>query len=140
MRNAVRPSASRAVDLGAIATLGIFLFLGIALLLGWLSHSSGTPSRLQGGLSIAANVCVVICFVPFSSAAIWFYIRAMILVKREEANGYSTGAYNSGRVRVIDARTGVILREPDDPPLTDRKDLAAARRRALAKDRLKRPE
>lgn len=131
MRDIVRPSAVRASEYLAVAGGGMLLFALLAALLWQLSRNEDLSTQLRDSLWIAATTSVYVSILPCGLATTWFYLRCFSLAKREEANGYATGLYNPRRLRIVDVKTGLTLREADDPPFENRAEIAAARRRAI---------
>lgn len=135
MRDVVRPSASRASERCAMSAGGMVLFFALAMILWWFSSSDALTRNVRDALWIAANVCIFITIIAGGLSTTWFYVRALSLARHEESRGYSTGAYNSRAVRIVDPKSGLVLREAKDPVLRNRRDVADARVRAQRNQR-----
>lgn len=127
MRDVIRPSASRASEHCAMSAGGMVLFFALAMILWWLSGSEALPRNIRDALWILANVCIFITIIAGGLSTTWFYLRATSLAKHEESRGYSTGAYNPRAVRIVDPKSGLILREANDPVLGNRREVREAR-------------
>jgi hypothetical protein len=130
MRDAVKPSAYRAGDALIIATSGAVFFALVCLGGVWLMTSVQLDNLERSIVVIVGNIAVCMCLGPCGLSMTYFYMRALHLRKREESLGYASGPYAEGTIFVVDARTGLILRRPDDPPLRTRADVKNARARA----------
>ncbi len=133
MRDVVRPSASRQSERCAMTAGGMVLFVALATTLWLCSRNTAIPEDLRVVLWVSANTSIFIAIVPGGCATTWFYLRSFSLAALEESRGYSTGPYNARAVRVIDAKSGLVLREAHDPVLRSRKEVLEALRRARAR-------
>lgn len=130
MRDVVRPSAARASDFCSASAIASLLLAVLALVLWLASRDAALSAHARCSLWTCSTVAIFISILPGGLTTTWFYVRGLQLVEREEARGYSTGAYNPRKLRIIDPKTGLILREATDPPLENRRDVADARERA----------
>ncbi|MET3637480.1 hypothetical protein [Curtobacterium oceanosedimentum] len=130
MRDVVKPSAFRAGDALIIATSGAVFSALVCLSGAWLMATDRLDSPTRSIVVVVGNIAVWMCLGPCGLSMVYFYLRALQLRRREEKLGYATGPYAEGSLFVVDARTGLILRRPDEPPLRSRKDVKTARARA----------
>jgi len=130
MRDVVRPSAARFSDFCLVSAIASLLLAVLALVLWLASRNLELSVTTRESLWAWATATILISILPGGLATTWFYVRGFRLVKREEALGYSTGQYNPRKLRIIDPRTGLILREAADPPFTSRREVAGALARA----------
>lgn len=111
----------------------MLFFALLAALLWQFSRNEDLSTEVRDSLWNAATISVYVSILPCGLATTWFYLRCFSLAKREEANGYATGLYNPRKVRIVDVKTGLTLREADDPPFENRVEIAAARQRAIVR-------
>lgn len=111
----------------------MLFFALLAALLWQFSRNEDLSTEVRDSLWNAATISVYVSIIPCGLATTWFYLRCFSLAKREEANGYATGLYNPRKVRIVDVKTGLTLREADDPPFENRVEIAAARQRAIVR-------
>lgn len=87
--------------------------------------------NLERSIVVMVGIIVVcMCLGPCELSMTYFFLRALHLRKREESLGYASGPYAEGSIFVVDARTGLILRRPNDPPLKTRAEVKDARAQA----------
>ncbi len=130
MRDVVKPSSHRAVDGMLAATSGAVLFALVSLGLVWLTASVHLEESWRSVVLVAGNVSVWMCLGPCGLSMVYFYLRGFQLIRREEQRGYSTGPHAEGPLFVVDPRTGLVLRRPEDPPLKTRQEVKLARAQA----------
>lgn len=130
MRDVVKPSSYRAVDGMLVATSGAVLFALVSLGLVWLMASVQLDESWHSVVLVAGNVSVWMCLGPCGLSMAYFYMRGFQLIRREEKKGYSTGPHTEGRLFIVDPRTGLVLRRPEEPPLRTRHEVRLARAQA----------
>lgn len=130
MRDVVKPSAYRAGDALIIATSGAVFFALVCLGGVWLMTSVQLDNLKRSIVVMVGNIAVCMCLGPCGLSMTYFYLRALHLRKREASLGYASGPYAEGPIFVVDARTGLILRRPNDPPLETRAEVKDARAQA----------
>jgi hypothetical protein len=124
----VTGSAYFAGRLGIIGALGTVLSTAIFVALVYMSRMYSEPER-----HVIENVAWAALITEWVLGAVTYvglWIAIVRRMSREKAMGYTTGLYSEARVRVIDWRTGLTLREAEDKPLSTRADVAVARRHA----------
>lgn len=130
MRDVIRPSAFRAGDALIVATSGAVLFASLSLGGLWFMSSVHLDGPGRSIVVVVGNISVWMCLGPCGLSMVYWYLRALQLKRREEKLGYASGPYAEGHLFVVDARTGLILRRPGDPPLRTRQEVMDARARA----------
>lgn len=120
----------------ALSSAFIYSFLAVLVSLGGLVATAAirddSPAAQRWG-TWQSDLFIVVCVVLIAAglATITAMFMALSKTRAEVAAGYSTAVYQQAAVVVIDPKTKKILREKDAKPLRNRRDVAAARSRAL---------